>query len=189
MGPQAVAPPSGGVRCVALVGLPGSGKSTVGRQLAKRLGVGFADSDHVIEERIGTSIREFFDTEGEQRFRDVEESALDDLTQRHVGVLSTGGGSVLRVSNRERLHARCVVFYLKTTPEEVFRRLRHDQNRPLLQVDDPQAKLRALLAVRDPLYRASAHFVVETGRPSVALLVNTVLMQLELAGLLPLVSQ
>lgn len=185
--PEAVAPPSGGARCVALVGLPGSGKSTVGRQLAKRLGVNFADSDHVIEERIGTSIREFFDTAGEQRFRDVEEGVLDDLSQQHVGVLSTGGGSILRSSNRRHLRERCVVFYLKTTPEEVYRRLRHDQNRPLLQVDDPQAKLRDLLAVRDPLYREAAHFVVETGRPSVALLVNTVLMQLELAGLLPLI--
>ncbi len=183
-----VAPPPSGARCVALVGMPGSGKSTVGRQLARRLGVGFADSDHVIEERIGTSIREFFDTSGEQRFRDLEEAVLGDLTLQHLGVLSTGGGSVLRPANREHLRARCVVFYLRTTPEEVFRRLRHDQNRPLLQVDDPQAKLRDLFASRDPLYRDASHFVVETGRPSVALLVNNVLMQLEMAGLLPLAA-
>jgi shikimate kinase len=97
-------------------------------------------------------------------------------------VLSTGGGSVLRQINRERLRARGHVFYLRSSPEEVFRRLRHDQNRPLLQVNDPQARLRDLFETRDPLYRDAAHYVIETGRPSVSALVNMIVSQLELAG-------
>ena len=170
---------------IALVGLPGSGKSTVGRQLARRLQLPFIDSDPVIEQRLGCSIREYFEREGEERFRDVEEAVIDDLTQNHQGVLSTGGGSVLRPVNRERLRSRGHVVYLRSSPEEVFRRLRHDVNRPLLQVSDPLGRLRDLYAVRDPLYRETAHFVIETGRPSVAALVSTILMQLEQAGIRP----
>lgn len=166
---------------VSLVGLPGSGKSTVGRQLARRLQLPFSDSDHVIEQRLGCSIREFFDREGEERFRDIEEAVLDELTQQ-PGVLSTGGGAVLRPANREHLHTRGKVVYLKSNPEELLRRLRHDTQRPLLQVADPLQRLRDLYAVRDPLYRETAHFVIETGRPSVATLVNMIIMQLELAG-------
>ncbi len=169
---------------ISLVGLPGSGKSTVGRQLARRLQIPFSDSDHVIEQRLGCPIRVFFEREGEERFRDIEEQVLDELTQQ-AGVLSTGGGAVLRAANRERLRTRGKVVYLKSTPEELFRRLRHDTQRPLLQVADPLQRLRDLYAVRDPLYRETAHFVIETGRPSVATLVNMIVMQLELAGVVP----
>jgi len=167
---------------VALVGLPGSGKSTVGRQLARRLQLPFLDSDHVIEARLGCSIREYFEREGEDSFRDVEESVLDELSRQEFGVLSTGGGAVLRPHNRERLKERTTVVYLKSNPDELFRRLRHDVNRPLLQVADPLTKLRDLHAVRDPLYRETAKFIVETGRPSVGTLVNMIIMQLELSG-------
>lgn len=167
---------------LALIGLPGSGKSTVGRQLARRLQQPFCDSDHVIEQRLGCSIRVYFEREGEQSFRDVEEAVIDDLTANHVGVLATGGGVVLRAANRQHLRDRSSVVYLKSTPDELFRRLRHDRNRPLLQVGDPMARLRELHAVRDPLYRETADFIIETGRPSVATLVNMIVMQLELAG-------
>ncbi len=164
------------------MGLPGSGKSTVGRQLARRLGVRFIDSDHVIEQRLGCSIREFFEREGEGPFRDLEERVMDELTQLPEGVLSTGGGSVLRPANRQVLAQRATVVYLHSSPDEVFKRLRHDQNRPLLQVADPLGRLRELYQARDALYREAAHFVIETGRPSVPSLVNMILMQLELAG-------
>ena len=170
---------------VALVGLPGSGKSTIGRQLARRLGRPFIDTDQVIEQRVGLSIREFFEREGEVSFRDLEQSVIDELTLGEPCVLSTGGGAVLRPANREHLKQRTQAVYLHSAPEEVFRRLRHDRNRPLLQVPDPLARLRELYTLRDPLYRESARFVVETGRPSVAALVNLVVMQLELAGVLP----
>jgi shikimate kinase len=170
---------------VALVGLPGSGKSTIGRQLARRLGRPFIDTDQLIEQRVGLSIREFFEREGEESFRDLEQSVIDELTLGEPCVISTGGGAVLRPANRQHLKQRTQAVYLHSAPEEVFRRLRHDRNRPLLQVPDPLARLRELYALRDPLYRESARFVVETGRPSVAALVNMVVMQLELAGVLP----
>jgi shikimate kinase len=162
--------------------MPGSGKSTVGRQLARRLQIPFMDSDHVIEARLGCPIRQYFEREGEERFRDIESEVLDELTLGPQGVLSTGGGSVLRQVNRQRLHDRGRVVYLKSSPEDLFRRLRHDRNRPLLQVDDPMARLRDLFDVRDPLYRETAHFTIETGRPSVATLVNKIVMQIELDG-------
>ena len=171
---------------ISLIGLPGSGKSTVGRQLSRRLRLPFVDSDQVIERQLGCSIREYFEREGEARFRDVEESVLDELTQNHEGVLSTGGGAVLRPANRTHLRERSQVVYLNSSPDELFRRLRHDINRPLLQVADPLSRLRDLHAVRDPLYRETARFIMETGRPSVATLVGMIVTQLELAGLLPL---
>ncbi len=171
---------------ITLVGLPGSGKSTIGRQLARRLGVPFVDSDQVIEARLGCAIRQYFEQQGEDAFRDVEQAVLDDLSQHHHGVLSTGGGSVLREVNRRHLHERGHVIYLRTSPEDVYRRLRHDTVRPLLQVEDPLSRLRSLYEARDPLYREAAHFVLDTGRPSVANLVNKLVMQLELSGVLPL---
>lgn len=154
----------------------------MGRQLARRLGVPFVDSDHVIETRLGCSIREFFEREGEARFRDIECEVIDELSQGPRQVLSTGGGVVLRHENRTHLRDRGSAIYLKSSPEELFRRLRHDTNRPLLQVADPLGKLRELFVQRDPLYREVAHFVLETGRPSVFTLVNMIVMQLELSG-------
>ena len=173
---------------IIFVGLPGAGKTTIGRQLARRLGVAFVDSDHVIEARLGCSIREYFAREGEDAFRDIEQAVLDDLSQHHHGVISTGGGAVLRAANRQHLHGRGYVIYLRSAPEDVFRRVRHDSARPLLQVDDPLARLRSLYEARDPLYRETAHFVLDTGRPSVSALVSKILMQLELGGQLPLRS-
>jgi shikimate kinase len=168
---------------LSLVGMPGCGKSTVGRHLARQLGLAFVDSDHEIESRIGMPIREFFAREGEERFRDIEQELIDELTQRDAQVLATGGGAVLRPSNRDALHSRSHVLYLRASPEDLFRRLRHDTQRPLLQVADPQQRLRELFRERDPLYRRTAHFVIEAARPSVPALMGMVLMQLEMAGL------
>ena len=165
--------------------MPGSGKSTVGRQLGRRLRLPFFDSDHAIEQRLGCSIRDYFAQQGEDAFRDVEQETLAELVTGPPCVLATGGGSVLRAANREALRAHGHVVYLRSSPEDLYRRLRHDTQRPLLQVADPLGKLRTLHAERDPLYREAAHFTVETGRPSVPMLVNMVVMQLELAGLLP----
>lgn len=175
---------SEGAPPLALVGMPGSGKSTVGRQLARALHWDFVDSDHEIEHAIGGSIRTFFEQHGEPAFRDLEQQTIAALCQRRGMVLATGGGSVLREPNRQALHRHCRVVYLRSTPEELFRRLRHDTARPLLQVKDPLKRLRELYRERDPLYRAAAHFTIETGRPSVPTLVNMILMQLELAGLI-----
>ncbi len=163
--------------------MPGCGKSTVGRQLARQLGLRFVDSDTEIEHRLGMPIRDYFAAQGEAAFRDVEQDVIEELTAREGHVIATGGGAVLRPSNRDALHSRSHVFYLRSTPEELFRRLRHDNHRPLLQVADPQSRLRELYRERDPLYRRTAHFVVEAARPSVPALLSMVLMQLELAGL------
>lgn len=170
---------------LALVGMPGCGKSTVGRHLARQLGLRFVDSDSEIERRIGMPIKAFFAEHGEEAFRNVEQDAIDELTAQDGTVLATGGGAVLRPSNRDALHSRMHVFYLRSSPEELGRRLRHDTHRPLLQVADPQRRLRELYRERDPLYRRTAHFVVESARPSVPGLIGMVLMQLELAGLVP----
>jgi len=172
---------------VSLVGLPGGGKSTVGRQLARRIGATFLDSDAVIEERIGMPIRSFFEQFGEASFRDKEAAVIDELTReadRGRTVLATGGGALLRPINRQHLRDRSTVVYLRSSPEELFRRLKHDTQRPLLQVKDPLAKLKELYEQRHPLYEETAHYSVDTGRPSVATLVNMIIMQLEVAGLL-----
>ncbi|MFZ2857718.1 shikimate kinase [Acidovorax sp.] len=169
------------IRC-ALVGMPGSGKSTVGRQLAHRAGVPFIDLDHRLERTIGTTIRHFFEVEGEARFRDLESQLLAEVAQLPGGlVLSTGGGAVLRPENREVLRQFGNVLYLRASPEEIYKRVKHDKTRPLLQGGNPLEKLRELYAQRDPLYRETAHYVIETGRPSVSTLVNMVMMQLEMA--------
>jgi shikimate kinase len=173
---------------ITLIGLPGSGKSTVGRQLARRLSAHFVDSDQLIEQRLGCSIREFFEREGEAAFRDVEQAVLqevvsaDSLASGLQQVLSTGGGSVLREVNRQLLKNSGTVVYLRAMPEDLYRRLRHDRNRPLLQGVDPLQRLRDLYAQRDPLYRETASLQIETGRPSVPSLVNMIVMQLELSG-------
>ncbi len=168
---------------LALVGMPGCGKSTVGKHLARQLGLRFVDSDARLELRIGMTIRAYFEAHGEEAFRDLEQDVIDTLSRESGVVLATGGGAVLRPSNRDALHSRLHVIYLRATPEELFRRLRHDTHRPLLQVEDPLRRLRELYRERDPLYRRTAHFVVEAARPSVPALIGMVLMQLELAGL------
>jgi len=167
---------------LSLIGLPGSGKSTLGRQLARRLKMPFLDSDSVIEQRLGCSIREYFEREGEAHFRDLEADVIDELTQQGPSVLSTGGGVVLREVNRLNLRSRTRVVYLNSSPDELFRRLKHDKSRPLLQVPDPLGRLRDLHTQRDPLYRQTAHFNIDTGRPSVSSLVHTIASELSATG-------
>jgi shikimate kinase len=168
---------------IVLIGMPGCGKSTIGRQLARLRQLPFLDTDHEIEGELGCSIREFFDREGEAAFRDIEQRVIGELVASSTGtVIATGGGSVLREANRAAMQRGATVVYLRTAPEDLARRLIRDTQRPLLQVADPRQRLRDLFAVRDPLYRATAHMVVETAHKSAALLVNLISMQLDLAG-------
>ncbi|MGF6758455.1 shikimate kinase [Paraburkholderia sp. GAS42] len=167
---------------VFFVGLMGAGKTTVGRAVARRLDRPFFDSDHEIEARTGARIATIFELEGEAGFRDREAHTIAELSGRDNIVLATGGGAVLRPENRELLSSRGLVVYLRANPHDLWLRTRRDKNRPLLQTEDPKGRLEALYAVRDPLYRECADFVIETGRPSVNGLVNMVLMQLEMAG-------
>lgn len=148
-------------RNIYLVGLMGAGKTTVGRQLARRLGRPFIDSDHEIVARTGVPIPTIFEIEGEAGFRRREAQTIVELTEQQGIVMATGGGVVIDPANRARLRDTGWVVYLNVPPAMLYERTRHDRNRPLLQVADPLARLEALHAERDPLYRQAAHFVVE----------------------------
>ena len=139
----------------------GAGKTTVGRQLARRLGRHFYDSDHEIVERTGVHIPTIFEIEGEDGFRRREAQTIAELSGSDNIVLATGGGAVLNPENRRILHETGWCVYLNVPPVLLHERTRHDRNRPLLRVADPLAKLEELYAARDPLYREAAHFVVE----------------------------
>ncbi|MBT0962741.1 shikimate kinase [Denitromonas iodatirespirans] len=152
--------------CIVLVGMMGAGKTTVGRELARRLHRRFVDSDHEICARTGVSVPVIFDVEGEAGFRRRESQVIDDLTQQTDLVLATGGGVVLAEENRTVLRERCTVIYLDVPPAVLWERTRHDRNRPLLQVEDPRGRIEALYRERDPLYRSVAHVVVPGGRGS-----------------------
>jgi len=176
-------PVSGGALSITLIGMPGCGKSTIGRQLARLRQLPFLDSDHEIERYLGCSIREFFDREGEAAFREVEARVIDEiLADRLVRVIATGGGSVLRPANRVVLKARSTAVYLHAQPEDLARRLSRDTQRPLLQAADPRQRLRDLYAARDPVYREVADVVVETAHKSAAMLVNLISMQLDMGA-------
>ena len=150
-----------------LVGLPGAGKSTLGRQLARRLRMRFVDADAELEHRLGVSIPTIFEIEGEAGFRDREEVTLAELTQLTGVVLSTGGGAVLRPGNRVLLKENGTVIYLHADPAVLWERVRHSRNRPLLQSMDPRARLASLYAERDALYREVADHVIESDRDEV----------------------
>ena len=166
---------------IALVGLPGSGKSTIGRYLAKRWSMPFVDVDVAIEEHIGCTIRDFIAKEGESRFRDVEQEVLAALLARpEKTVVATGGGAVLKAENRQELAGHAQVVYLSASPHEIAKRLQRDTQRPLLQVDNPLQRLLDLHAIRDPLYKEVADFVVAGSGLSAAQVAQRVAMQIEL---------
>jgi len=168
----------GNFQNICLVGMMGAGKTTVGRQLAKRLGRRFVDADHEIEARTGVRIATIFEIEGEAGFRRREAEAIDALTREHGLVLATGGGAVLDPSNRRRLKESGLVVYLRVLPLLLYERTRHDRNRPLLQVADPLATLEELFAQRDPLYREVADVVIDTSSGGVGSLVRRVEQEL-----------
>lgn len=161
-----------------LVGPMGAGKSTIGRQLARALRVQFLDSDHVIEQRTGANIPLIFELEGEAGFRAREKAVIDELTQLQDIVLATGGGAVLDPENRARLAARGRVIYLRTSVDQQLARTARDRNRPLLQTENPRARLEELLRVRDPLYREIADLTVNTNGRRVSSVVREILQRL-----------
>ncbi|MDY0965124.1 bifunctional shikimate kinase/3-dehydroquinate synthase AroKB [Massilia sp. CFBP9026] len=163
---------------IFLVGLMGAGKTTIGRLLARKLNRRFVDSDHEIEARTGATIPWIFEIEGEACFRRREADVIRDLTGQQGLVLATGGGAVLNPQNRAFLAERGTVIYLRASIGSILQRTAHDKNRPLLQTADPRAKLEELWTQRDPLYREIADLVIDTGRPNVQSMVQTILDQL-----------
>jgi shikimate kinase len=159
---------------IILVGMPGCGKTTVGRELAKRLALRFVDADQEVELRTGVKIPTIFEIEGEAGFRRRETQTIDALTQESGLVLATGGGAVIAAENRQMLRERGVVIYLNVPPPILWERTRHDHGRPLLQVPDPRARLQQLHTTRDPFYREIAHIIVEGGRGTPSAMVRCI---------------
>jgi len=162
-----------------LVGMMGSGKTTMGRALAKHLGKAFVDSDEEIQKRTGVTITHIFDIEGETGFRQRESAAICGLAGRSNMVLATGGGAVLAEQNRELLRQNGIVIYLKASVHDLWQRTRHDRNRPLLQTADPYAKLTELFQQRDPLYRQVADIVIQSGKQSAHALMLQLVEEIE----------
>ena len=152
------------VTCLILIGMMGAGKTTVGKELARRRGVRFADCDHEIVARTGVSVPTIFEIEGEAGFRRRETQMMDELTRESDIVIATGGGVVTTPENRDLMRERGIVIYLNVPPQVLFDRTRHDRNRPLLQVENPRQRIEELYLVRDPLYREVADVIVEGGR-------------------------
>ena len=153
-------------RNVFLIGPMGVGKTTIGRLLAEQLGLQFYDSDREIEAATGADIPWIFDVEGEAGFRIRESRMIDDLTSRSGIVLATGGGSILAEANQQCLKSRGVVVYLRASVGQQVERTARDRNRPLLRTADPEARLRELMRVREPIYKALADITINTSRRS-----------------------
>ncbi len=165
---------------IFLVGMMGAGKTTVGRLLAQYMGKTFIDSDEEIQRRTGVTIPHIFDIEGETGFRRRESTVIQELVKRNNIVLATGGGVVLSEQNRHDLLNNGIVVYLKSSLSDLWRRTRHDRNRPLLQTADPRAMLNNLYEQRDPLYSQIADMIIPTGRQSVHSLVLKLQQELNL---------
>lgn len=149
---------------VILVGMMGAGKTTVGREYARRHRMRFVDCDHEIEARTGVKVSTIFEIEGEEGFRRRETQLVDELTRESDLVLATGGGVVLNPDNRAMMSERGIVVYLNVPTSVLWERTRHDRNRPLLQVPNPRERIETLYRERDPLYRSVAHIIVDGGR-------------------------
>lgn len=166
------------VRNLILIGMMGSGKSTVGRRLATALGRPFVDADTVLQARCGVPISTIFELEGEAGFRRREAFLIAELSQPVGCVLATGGGAVLSPESRARMRELGFVVYLQAPVAELWQRLKRDRSRPLLRTDDPRARIEGLVTQRDPLYRETAHLVVTTGRQPVTQTVADILDRL-----------
>ncbi len=163
---------------IFLIGPMGAGKTTIGRQIADLLGWQFCDTDQEIERRTGASIPWIFEKEGEDGFRRREEQVVSDLTALKHIVLATGGGVVMRPSNRLALQRNGQVVYLYTPVSLQVERTSHDRNRPLLHKVDPAIRLEELFLVRDPLYRQIADLVIPTTDGSARELANRIIQLL-----------
>jgi len=157
----------------------GTGKTTVGRQLSRKLKMEFYDSDRVIEERTGADIPLIFEKEGEDGFRKREVAIIDELTQKQNIILATGGGAILNANNRNHLVNRGTVFYLKSNLKTLIERTSKDKNRPLLHAEEPaEVILRRLLEQRGPLYEETADHIIETANNSIHSVIQAIIKSL-----------
>ncbi|MEK9939889.1 MAG: shikimate kinase, partial [Methylotenera sp.] len=147
-------------------GLMGAGKTTIGRLLAKQLGLEFYDSDHEVERKTGVKIPLIFELEGEPGFRKRETAAIEELSQMDNVVVATGGGAVLLEENRAFLKNTGKIIYLRAKVNDLYQRTRSDKSRPLLQGANPKQTLEQLYTMRDPIYTALADYIVDTGAQS-----------------------
>ncbi|WP_374600692.1 shikimate kinase [Niveibacterium sp.] len=166
-------------KSLVLVGLMGSGKTTIGKSIARRLDLQFFDSDHEIERRTGVRIPTIFDVEGESGFRRREAQTISALMETPGIVLATGGGAVLDADSREAMKRNGWVVYLDVPVRQLYERTRNDPNRPLLRVPDPLGKLEELRRLRDPLYREVADFILDGSRYHSSSAVNRILKEWE----------
>lgn len=156
---------------IFLVGMMGAGKTTVGRALARRLGLAFVDTDRELVERTGVPVATIFEFEGEPGFRRRESAVLAEIAARPGAVVATGGGAILAAENRRVMREHGTVVYLRARLESLWERTKRDTTRPLLATPDPRGTLAALLEQREPLYMEAAHLVVDTGPQSASALV------------------
>ena len=156
----------------------GSGKSTIGNILARKLNREFQDSDHYIEEKTGVDIARIFDIEGEQGFRERETNALKELLEADNRVIATGGGSVISEANQSLLRSRGYIIFLDTSVKQQMQRLRRDKKRPLLQTDNPLERLEALLRERRPIYLELADLAVKTDKRQARMLASDIINRL-----------
>ncbi|WP_305909230.1 shikimate kinase AroK [Methylomarinum sp. Ch1-1] len=162
---------------IYLVGLMGAGKTTIGRQLAKALGLHFYDSDKAIEDSTGVNIPTIFEYEGEEGFRLREMAVIEQLTRLEGIVLATGGGAIIREQNRIALQQYGFVVYLQCSVDKILHRTRRDNQRPLLNTDNPRARLETLYAEREPLYLSCADYKIDTGIMPSKLVVKNILKE------------
>ena len=160
----------------------GAGKTTVGKQLARALGMEFVDSDQEIQHRTGVDIPTIFEFEGEEGFRLRERAVIDELTAKEGIVLATGGGAILDADNRRLLSSRGFVIYLHCSPEQQYERTYRDRNRPLIQTDEPLEKLKQLMSIREPLYRQTADMVVVSERRNAQAVIKEIQARVDVLG-------
>jgi shikimate kinase len=167
---------------IFLVGMMGAGKTTVGRALATRMKREFVDTDRLLVDRTGVPVTTVFEIEGEEGFRRRESAILREICEDDERVVATGGGIVLDEENWRVMRESGTVVYLRARLESLWERTRHDSSRPLLATANPRERLAELLKQREPLYRAAAHIIVDSGPQSAAKLVNRVLAALRAAS-------
>ena len=174
---------------IYLIGPTGSGKTAVGRQLARETGLAFVDSDSEIEKRTGVEIGYIFEKEGEAGFRDRESDMIAELSSRTGVIIATGGGSVLSKTNRDRLAGSGVVVYLKTGVSEQLKRTSRSRKRPLLNNANPRRTLEEMAKTRAPLYEEIADLSIDTSKERVASVARKLKELLEQRGDLPLPTE